>query len=401
MSSSKIKSLKRTALLKVITKRIGAINKASEEPVKDLLSYTPNRLANELHPKAQFLKVAEIKEFSKDMKSIKLVADGEKTKKLAWFSAGQYLAICAIIDGKIYKRPYSIASSPQDTLDGFYMLTIKRVDGGIVSQHILDNLKVGDQVIASAPLGDFTYERLRDASTVIGIAGGSGITPFRSLAKAIYEGDEKCSLTLLYGSRTLNDAVFSDEISAWAKEQPKIKLVNVLSNEQVDGCESGFITADLIKKYAPEGDYSIFLCGPQAMYNFADKEIEKLGIRQKFVRHELFGEYFHPERNQDYNGDVNKVYKVTAIINGEKHDLECKGDTTLLRAMEAAGLNPPSDCRSGRCGWCHSKLVSGKVYTPASVDGRREADKIYGYIHPCCAFPLSDVVLDVPPMPKE
>ena len=401
MSESKIKKLKRTALISVVGNRISAINKSSDEPVKDLYEYKPNALARELHPKAQFLKVAEIKEFSKDMKSIILAPDGENTKSLAWFSAGQYLSICANIDGKIYKRPYSIASSPADTLKGFYMLTIKRVNGGLVSQYILDNLKVGDKVTTSAPLGDFTYERLRDAETVIGIAGGSGITPFRSLAKAIYEGDEKCSLTLLYGSRTLEDAVFSDEIAAWAKENDKIKLVNVLSNETKEGCESGFINAELITKYAPKGDYSIFLCGPQAMYNFADKEIAKLGIRQKFVRHELFGEYFHPENDPAFKGDIEKTYKVTAIINGEKHELECKGGVSLLRAMEAAGLNPPSDCRSGRCGWCHSKLIDGDVFVPESVDGRRMADKIYGYIHPCCSFPISDVIIDVPPMPKE
>ena len=401
MSESKIKKLKRTSLISVVGNRISAINKASDEPVKDLYSYKANALALELHPKAQFLKVVDIIEYSKDMKSFKFGPDGENTKSLAWFSAGQYLSVQVEIDGKKYKRPYSIASSPADTLKGFYMITVKRVEGGIISQYILDNLKVGDKIVTSAPLGDFSYERLRDAKTVIGIAGGSGITPFRSLAKAIYEGDEKFSLILLYGSRTLADAVFSDDFIAWGKENPNIKLVNVLSNETKDGCESGFIGADLIKKYAPDGDYSIFLCGPQVMYNFADKEIAKLGIRQKFVRHELFGEYFHPERNADYTGDVEKEYKVTAIICGEKHELKCKGDTSLLRALEAAGLNPPSDCRSGRCGWCHSKLISGEVYVPESVDGRRMADKEYGYIHPCCSFPLSDVVIDVPPMPKE
>ena len=66
---------------------------------------------------------------------------------------------------------------------------------------------------------------------------------------------------------------------------------------------------------------------------------------------------------------------------------------------KAAGVKAPSDCRSGRCGWCHSQLLSGDVYVPESVDGRRMADKMYGYIHPCCSFPLSDVVIDVPPMP--
>lgn len=402
MSKSKISKLSRLGLIKVITKRLGAIHKGSKETTKDLYAYHPNALARELHPSVQHLVVKEIKPFSNDMKSFILAPDPELgTERLAWFSAGNYLSIAAEIQGKVFKRPYSIASSPADTLEGFYMITVKRVDGGIVSQYILDNWQVGQKVTASAPLGDFTYERLRDASTVIGIAGGSGITPFRSLAKAIYEGDESCSLVLLYGSRTLADAAFSDEISEMAAKCDKIKLVNVLSNEEKEGCESGFITADLIKKYAPAGDYSIFMCGPQAMYNFADKEIEKLGIRRKFVRHELFGEYFHPERNADYGGNIEDTFTLTVTIAGVTTKIPCNANTTLLRAMEDAGLNPPSDCRSGRCGWCHSQLLSGDVYVPASVDGRRMADKIYGYIHPCCTFPLSDLAIDVPPMPKE
>lgn len=402
MSKSNISKLSRLGLVKVIVKRLLSIGKGSAEETKNLYDYIPNKLAKALHPTVQHLKVVEIEEFSKDMKSFYLAPNVEKgTQSLAWFSAGQYLSIGVDINGKVFKRPYSIASSPADTLSGYYMLTIKRVEGGIVSQYVLDNWKVGTEFDASAPLGDFSYEPLRDAETVIGIAGGSGITPFRSLAKAIYEGDEPCSLVLLYGSRTYADAVFSDDIEKMAKDCDKIKLVNVLSNEEKEGCESGFITADLIKKYAPEGDYSIFMCGPQAMYNFADKEIEKLKIRRKFVRHELFGEFFHPEKNADYKGNIDEKFHLTVTIAGATTTIPCDANTSLLRAMEAAGLNPPSDCRSGRCGWCHSKLLSGDVYIPASVDGRRLADKEFGYIHPCCTFPLSDLAIDVPPMPKE
>ena len=126
-----------------------------------------------------------------------------------------------------------------------------------------------------------------------------------------------------------------------------------------------------------------------------------MGLRRKFVRHELFGEYFHPEHDPAYKGDIKGQYTVTVRMAGETHTLTCPADTTLLRAMEAAGLNPPSDCRSGRCGWCHAQLLSGEVFIPEQVDGRRLADKEFGYIHPCCAFPLSDVSLDVPNLPME
>lgn len=364
-------------------------------------SYKPNELAKALHPGVQYLKVAKIVEESSDMKSFYLEADAERgTEKLAWFSAGQYLSIHLTIGNMKLSRPYSLASSPREALDGTYILTIKRVEGGLASQYILDNWVVGTKVTASEPLGVFTYEPLRDAKTIIGIAGGSGITPFRSLAKAIVDGNEDAELILLYGSRTLADAVFQEEFKALEQACPKFKLVNVLSAEEVEGYEKGFITAELIKKYAPEGEYSIFLCGPQAMYEFVDKEIETLKLRKKFIRHELFGEYFNPSKEADYPSGVALAFQITVRIAGEEKVITAKADESILRSLEANGIAAPAHCRSGECGWCHSKLVSGEVYVPKSVDGRREADYIYGYIHPCCSFPLSDLVMEVPPIAK-
>ncbi len=56
-----------------------------------------------------------------------------------------------------------------------------------------------------------------------------------------------------------------------------------------------------------------------------------------------------------------------------------------------------SRCRSGECGICRSKLVSGDVFVLPDNDGRREADRDLGYIHPCSTYPLSDVVMIIPP----
>lgn len=362
-------------------------------------SYKPNELAKALHPGTQYVKVAEVVEHTADAKTFWLEANPEKgTGTLAWFSAGQYLSVSLEIGNMKLTRPYSLSSSPREALAGRYGLTVKRVKDGLASNYILDNWAVGTEVTVSEPLGVFTYEPLRDAKTVIGIAGGSGITPFRSLAKAIADGDEDANMILLYGSRTMADAIFQDEFKALEGE--KFKLVNVLSHEEQPDCESGFITAELIKKYAPDGDYSVFLCGPQAMYDFVDKEIATLGLRRKFIRHELFGEYFNPAREADYPADVAAEFKITVRIAGSEQTVTAPAHTSILRSLEANGIAAPAHCRSGECGWCHSKLVSGKIYTPNSMDGRREADYIYGYIHPCCSFPLSDLVIEVPPVPK-
>lgn len=395
-----IEQLSSLDFVKMVAERMQFVSAGSDAPAKKPEDFLQNRLAAALHPAVQYLIVQDVIEHSPDMKSYILSPDpASSTKQLAWFSAGQYLSLEITVGDVRINRPYSIASSPRDTLAGSYQITVKRVQDGLASNYILDKWQKGTRMRASAPLGEFTYEPLRDAKTVVGIAGGSGITPFRSMAKAICEGDEDFDLVLLYGSRVRKEAVFSDEIAAMASQCPRIRLVNVLSESKARGCEHGFITADLIRKYAPEDEaYSVFLCGPQAMYTFMDTQLSTLGLRRKFVRRELFGEVFHPENNSDYTGDPNSVFTVTVHMAGKTYSVPCKADTTLLRAMEKAGVHAPSDCRSGTCGWCHAQLLSGDVYIPQQTDGRRIADKQYGYIHPCCTFPLSDLTIDVPPM---
>lgn len=396
MAKPNLRKLNPMDFTKMTPNRQAVIEAAPAAALPATDSYKPNQLAKALHPEVQYVKVTQIDEISADVKTFWLEANAEKgTEALAWFSAGQYLSVSLEIGTMKMTRPYSLSSSPREALAGRYALTIKRVDGGLASNYILDNWTVGTEVTVSAPLGVFTYEPLRDAKTIIGIAGGSGITPFRSLAKSIQEGDEDAEMILLYGSRTMEDAIFQEEFKAL--EGPKFKLVNVLSAEEAEGCEAGFITAELIKKYAPEGDYSIFLCGPQAMYDFVDKEIATLGLRKKFIRHELFGEYFNPAKEADYPADVAPEFQITVRVAGKEQTIKASADVSILRSLEAAGVAAPAHCRSGECGWCHAQLVSGEIYAPKSVDGRREADYIYGYIHPCCTFPISDLVIEVAP----
>ena len=386
---------------KMTPTRQAKIEAAPATPVPAADSYLPNQIANALHPKVQHLKVAKIEEEASNCKRYYLVPNEEKgTKALAWFSAGQYLSITLKIGNMVLTRPYSLASSPREALEGTYLLTIQKVEGGLASQFIHDTWQVGTEVTASAPLGNFTYEPLRDAKTVVGVVGGSSITPFCALAKAIADGDEDCDLILLYGSRTLEDTMFQQDLTDLAAGCSRIKLVNIFSDEKREGYEHGFITAELIKKYAPEGEFSLFVCGPQVMRKFVDKEIETLGLRKKFIRNELFGEYFGPAKEADYPENVAPAFKVTVRMAGKEQTITAPSDVSLLRSLEAAGIAAPSHCRSGECGWCHSRLVSGEVYTPKSVDGRREADYLYGYIHPCCSFPLSDLVIEVPPVAK-
>ena len=401
MAKPKLWKLNPMDFTKMNPTRQAKIEAAPAQALPATDSYVPNQIAKALHPGAQYLTVVKIEEEAGNSKRYYLAPNPDKgTTALAWFSAGQYLSITLKIGNMTLTRPYSLASSPRDSLNGIYMLTIQKVADGLASQFIHDTWQVGTEVTASEPLGNFTYEPLRDAATVVAVVGGSSITPFRSFAMAIADGDEDANLVLIYGSRTLADTMFQQELKELEARCDRIKIVNVFSDEQLEGYEHGFITAELIKKYAPEGEYSLFVCGPQVMRKFVDKEIETLGLRRKFIRNELFGEYFGPAKEADYPENVAPAFKVTVRIAGTEKTITAPSDVSILRSLEANGIAAPAHCRSGECGWCHSKLVSGEIYTPKSVDGRREADYLYGYIHPCCSFPLSDLVIEVPPVRK-
>ena len=395
-----LKGLTPFPFLGEVKTRVKAIQAAPDTIPQSV--YNANILAKSLHPAVQHVKIAKVEDHG-GAKSFTLVPDKARgTEKMAYFRASQYVSVSLNINGAPVNKPYTIRSNPKDALgsgDTSYTLTIKLTDPAYASAHILSTWKEGDQVDISGPLGDFYYQNLRDAKQVVAIAGGSGITPFYSMAAAIADGIEDFDLTILYGSRTADGILLKDEIDAVAaRSKGRVKVIHVLSHEEKEGFEHGFITAELIRKYAPQGDYSVFMCGPKAMYTFEEGEMKKLGLPKRRYRMEMSGDYLGAAQNADFPvSKKGKEYRLTVDIRGEKQTVPCKAEESLLWAMEQAGIKAPSHCRSGECGWCHSRLVSGDVYIPEDADGRRMADKKFGWIHPCCSFPLSDIELAIYP----
>ena len=343
-----------------------------------------NKVAKSLHPKEQKLVISRIEEHADIAKSYYLKGETE----LAYFKAGQYLTFKLEIGNAVVTRSYSIASSPASALNGEYQITVKRIADGFVSDYILDNWKAGDEVIAYAPEGNMTYSPLRDAANIVAIAGGSGITPFLSLARAIDRGDENCSLTLLYGCRTSDEILFKAELDSLSEKNEKINVVYVLSHSDEEGYEKGFVGADIIKKYAPCSDYSIFVCGPGGMYKFLEAELPKLEKERKYIRFEVFSS--GKKANEEP-----KDFNITVINRGNESVIKASSNETVLCAFERAGIVVPARCHTGECGFCRSKLISGKVYIPEGEDKRRIADMQFNFIHPCCCYPESDLVIRI------
>ena len=370
--------------IKFLTERKQFIDSAEAVLPTRTDDFGVNKVAKSIHPKEQKLVISRIEEHADIAKSYYFKSETE----LAYFKAGQYLTFKLEIGSSVVTRSYSIASSPASALNGEYQITVKRIADGFVSDYILDNWNVGDEVTAYAPEGNMTYCPLRDAENIVAIAGGSGITPFLSLARAIDQGDEDCTLTLLYGCRTSDEILFKSELDSLSEKNEKINVVYVLSHSDEDGYEKGFVGADIIKKYAPEGLYSIFVCGPGGMYKFLETELPKLQVERKYIRFEVFSS----GKKVD---DEPKEYNITVINRGNESVIKASSNETVLCAFERAGIEVPARCHTGECGFCRSKLVSGKVYIPEGEDKRRVADMQFNFIHPCCCYPESDLVVRI------
>ena len=356
-----------------------------------------NTNAKKLHPDYQRLVIDEVipHEGAKAKTFVFRRADGEA---FPYFRAGQYLSLKLPLEGSFVTRAYSLCSSPKDALKGRAAITVRSNPGGFAADKLLAALKPGDEVIASDPQGFFYYEDLRDAKHVVGLAGGSGITPFLSMAYALRDGAEDFELTLLYGSRDEESILFKKELDEVAAACPKFRVVHVLSDEEKAGYEHGFITAELIKKYAPaDAEYSVFLCGPEGMYRFLKPEIEKLALPERLFRRKMIDVTKTPWELDGYPQQCrDKIFNLTVRQGDREYKLSASANETVLTAIERAGIKAPSRCRSGECGWCRSRMLQGSVFIPQENELRRWADKEYGYIHPCSSFPTSDIVLEVP-----
>ena len=360
---------------KMVPKRREKLAEGSSAPLPK--TYRVNETAKILHPGYQSAKLTRIEQNTADTKTYTF-----ETERPFYFRAGQYVTLGCKVGESEVSRPYAISSALKAALGRRVSLTVKKC--GFFSGYLFDEAKVGDVFTLGDPSGDFCHEPVKDAEQLVGLAGGSGVTPFYSMAQAIADGTMDCALTLFYGAKTEAELIFKKELDALVSE--KFKVVYVLSDEEKAGYEHGFIGADLIKKYV-SGDFTAMLCGPAAMYAFADRELASLGLPLRRIR---------KEANCVGVRDVPpQTYTLTVHIGFDTYTVPADARETVLTALERAGLKVPAKCRAGGCGFCHSKLVSGS-FSVAGADKRRIADKKFGYIHPCCSYPDSDMELIVP-----
>jgi ferredoxin-NADP reductase len=351
-------------------------------PEKD----SPESYIARLHPRRLRLRVADIITETPSTRTLRLVRP-EGT--LPPFLAGQYIALFLEIGGVRTARPYSLSSAPHQT--GCYDLTVRRVENGLVSNYLLDDVKRGDYLESSGPEGHFYHNPLFHDRTMVCLAGGSGITPFMSLIREIMESGLDREVFLFYGNRTLEETIFHEQLLYYAGRFPHIHYLPVIEapSEGYDGL-TGLMTGELLKTTLGDlGNRTFYLCGPQAMYDFCIPELKSLGIPGRKIRKEVYGPPADITRSPNWPAEVKADQVFQVSVKGGPV-IEARAGEPLVSSLERKGVLIPSLCRSGECSMCRVKIISGQVFEPAGIPVRR-SDRRYGYTHACVTYPLGDL----------
>ncbi|MFX1591586.1 MAG: FAD-binding oxidoreductase [Promethearchaeota archaeon] len=359
-------------------------------------------LCDRIHPEKQFLQVTDINELSKDTKLFRFIS-AKSNKPLAPFRAGQYIGFIVEINGVRTSRPFSLVSSPNQL--AYYELGVKRKEGGFVSIHLLDNIKVGDILEATEPLGDMYYNRIFHGRDLVFIAGGSGITPFISMLRDISEQNLKLNVWLFYGCLTEEDILFRDILNDIQSRRPNIRIQYILSEPEKSWSGAcGFITKDKILDEIKSAQNKFFyIVGNRAMYTFIKNQLEELKIPKHRVIFELFGVPDDVTQTMGWPKEINENNRIKISVEFIKQGkkvkeiIEAACVEPLLNSLERQkdlGLIINNGCRSGACALCRTKLKSGKIFMLPEVT-MREIDQEFGFIHPCVSYPLTDIHIDL------
>lgn len=365
---------------KLVPNRREALANGSDQPLPT--EYRTNNLATALHPGYIEVELTHIVQLTPNMKNFTFKR--VDSSAFPFFRAGQYVSLQAKIGDSLVSRPYSISSSPDEALEGRLSLGIE--DAGFFSGYMNNEAKIGDRFVMTEPSGEFHYENIRDKKNIVCIAGGSGITPFLSMAKSFAEGNEDYNMTLFYGAKDFENLAYRDELEVLKKSG--VQIIYVLETAH-EGCEQGFVTAKMLEKYVDINASTFFMCGPVAMYASILDELKPYNLPLKSVRKDA-------ATCGDLDIDTPKTFRLTVHMRDKVYEIDAKENETLLTSMERAGLNAPNKCRAGGCGFCHSKWLGGEYIIAKGRDGRREADRKFGFIHPCVTYPQSDMEIDVP-----
>ncbi|MFK8012756.1 MAG: FAD-binding oxidoreductase [Marinicellaceae bacterium] len=340
-----------------------------------------------LHPKRLKLKVKKIIRETQSTKTLRMISD-EQT--LPPFQAGQYINLFTEIDGVETARPYAISSCP--TKRNHYDLTVKIVDNGFVTSHLLgDKVNVGQAYEATSPMGSFYHNPLFHGNDLVFLAGGSGGAPARSMISNVLNKGLDINYHLIYCNSFENDVIFADEFRMLAENHDNFTLTEIISqpSRKYKGLTGYIDQKQLSQLIHHVNNKTFYVCGPTPFNNHCQSELKKMGVENKKIRIECNGPPKKPSLMPKWPSSAKESDDITISIKG-RGKFKAKVGEPLLNSLERNGYSVENACRSGECSLCRVKVLQGEVFNPPE-SRLRKSDHQFGWVHSCVAFPTTDI----------
>jgi len=316
---------------------------------------------------------------------------------LAAWEPGMFLPICVDLPGQPRPvfRTYTISDAPDPD---YYRLSIKRDPAkGMVSNHFHDRCVAGSRVKAMAPRGKFLLDRSSDRPIVL-ISGGVGITPMIAFTNALLEEGRRTGkfrpIVFIHGTKDGRGHAFARHLRDAAAEHPAFKLHVCYSDPGADDVQgtaydsAGRIDVDLVRTLVDPQAGDFYLCGPQPFMQSLFDGLVGFGVPEDRIHFESFGNATVHRRGAGVKTPARNGAATPIPVRFAGSGIEARWTRdagTLLELAEASGLAPTYGCRSGICGSCITRILSGSVdYLEEPVAFRED-----GQVLICCSVPHS------------
>jgi glycine betaine catabolism B len=191
-------------------------------------------------------------------------------------------------DNRGNRRYFTLASAPTEPE---VRLGVRFNDPSSSYKLALLDLEPDDEIIAGQLTGDFTLPK-NPKQPLVFIAGGIGITPYRSMIKYLLDRKERRPVTLFYGAARVSDFVYQDVLE---QAERKLGIRTIYVAEKTEGMPdgwvgfSGFIRPEIIQTYAPAYREAIFyISGPNGMVDAVKGMLRKMGIPEGQIKTDFF-----------------------------------------------------------------------------------------------------------------
>lgn len=310
----------------------------------------------------------------------------QPNRHVGGFLPGQHLNISAEVNGRRVTRSYSLTNTPSRSRR--LSITVKRVEGGALSTHLVQQARVGDVLGIGPAFGEMTLPAQPQGRWLF-LAAGSGITPLMGLTRALAAQHMPVELTLLYWVKAHADLCFLQELRALSARFTQFRLQVVVTHEAptVPGVAQGFISAEQLAQLVPSlTEQQVFACGPGGFIETARELCE--GRSQAFA-----AEGFTPAAPMALPASAGaQARTVRVTLQRTGRELQLSTGLSLLDALEAEGLNPPSGCRMGVCHTCVCPRIEGTTQDMQSGQTQSESDMA---VRLCVSRACTDLTLDL------